>query len=169
MMMLTLNSFIAICQPPPPAQHDDLGRLQEPQLFISAYEGVFWTYDFVPDLNDCAQSITFKTFITITPLEDDGTFLDSRFLSFINTDWGGNENVNVGAIRQLAGLNANQAFNLTHVSMRVIINGKETEIDFYPGQNIKVKTGLPAPCDCLGIFFDEKKHKIYTGFGYNCN
>jgi hypothetical protein len=45
------------------------------------------------------------------------------------------------------------------------IGGIPTAVVIYPGQNIIIKTTLPAPCDCLQIFFNTNNPSIYVGLG----
>jgi hypothetical protein len=153
-------------QPPPhpPLDHNTLGQIDTgPILFDATYTGSFWKYDF--SAINC-QGITLWTFITILPKNADGSEGTPYLVNYSIVNWTGDDEIDVIKLRQIADLGDNQAFFVTHISFRLVVNGILTDGVVYPqgGWN-NIRTSLDPPCDCVGFFPNPATKTVYAVYG----
>jgi hypothetical protein len=162
LLVLCASITSVYSQPPPPELPE--GYYEEAQIndppAIGPYDELFWTYDF-SEL-EC-DDIRIWSFLTADFGGDIGAELVIYPIDVLN----GSVNLDANTIASLAGHPGN-GFLVTHLAFQLEINGVLNSTIILPGQTTNISTGLPPPCDCIGVFFHTASRKIYLYNG-SCN
>lgn len=163
-----------IAQPPPDLPEDYwegayLGDEAATEHQLSSFSDVFWKIDIDSEIEDCMleESIQFYAIVTIAGSSTQYGTITPIPVLVSPSDWSGNFELDVATLLNLAGLGSNPGqYHVSHMAFFLYINGVQTGNPIYPGANPPFYTGLPAPCDCLQLYFDTANHRltVYRGF-----
>lgn len=133
-----------------PPGHFEQPPLDEPWEFDSLSQGEpIWSYE---NLTDCNLHV--EQWLSIMP---EGGQFEITYDFGINLPGGSSGSLNLSSIRAM-GFQGSGA--ITRASMAVYINGISQPVYVLAGENKRIQTQMPDPCDCIHIIADYMARTI---------